>query len=33
MILQLGIDLENGWINWLNEVIPRLKAFENKDNP
>ncbi|WP_151804434.1 PadR family transcriptional regulator [Acinetobacter bereziniae] len=33
MILQLGIDLENGWINWLNEVIPQLKAFENKDNP
>ncbi|KAF1026239.1 MAG: hypothetical protein GAK29_01376 [Acinetobacter bereziniae] len=33
MILQLGIDLETGWINWLNEVIPRLKAFENKDNP
>ncbi len=33
MILQLGIDLETSWINWLNEVIPRLKAFENKDNP
>ncbi len=32
MILQLGIDLENGWINWLNQLIPQLKAFENKEN-
>ena len=32
MILQLGIDLEMGWINWLDQVIPQLKAFENKEN-
>ena len=32
MILQLGIDLENGWINWLNQVIPQLKTFENQEN-
>ncbi len=32
MILQLGIDLESGWINWLNQLIPQLKAFDKKDN-
>lgn len=32
MILQLGIDLENGWINWLNQVISQLKIFENQEN-
>lgn len=30
MILQLGIDLEIGWIKWLETVIPQLKAFEDK---
>lgn len=28
MILQLGIDLELGWIHWLETVIPQLKAFD-----
>ena len=28
MILQLGIDLETGWISWLEQVIPHLKTFE-----
>ena len=27
MILQLGIDLEKGWIDWLGKVIPQLKKF------
>ena len=31
MILQLGIDLENGWIHWLSQLIPQLKTFENKE--
>ena len=30
MILQLGIDLEMGWIKWLETMIPQLKAFEDK---
>jgi len=30
MILQLGIDLEMGWIKWLETVIPQLKAFDQK---
>ena len=29
MILQLGINLEIGWISWLEEVIPVLKKFDN----
>lgn len=28
MILQLGIDLEMGWIHWLEMVIPQLKKFD-----
>ena len=28
MILQLGIDLEMGWIKWLEDFIPQLKAFD-----
>lgn len=28
MILQLGIDLEHGWIRWLEELIPALKDFD-----
>ena len=28
MILQLGIDLENGWIKWLEIVIAQLKRME-----
>ncbi len=28
MVLQLGIELEMGWINWLKRVIPQLKKFE-----
>ncbi len=32
MILQLGIDLENGWIKWLKQVISQLKIFENQEN-
>ena len=31
MILQLGIDLENGWVHWLSQLIPQLKTFENKE--
>ena len=31
MILQLGIDLEIGWITWLEVLIPQLKAFDIKD--
>lgn len=27
MILQLGIDLETGWIKWLEKIIPELKKF------
>ena len=27
-ILQLGIDLEIGWINWLEQLIPALEAFD-----
>ena len=29
MILQLGIELETGWIDWLERVIPHLKTFED----
>lgn len=28
MILQLGIDLERGWIDWLEQLIPTLQQFE-----
>ncbi len=28
MILQLGIDLEIGWIKWLETIIPQLHKFE-----
>lgn len=28
MILSLGMQLEKGWIDWLNEVIPQLKKFQ-----
>ena len=28
MILQLGIDQEIGWIEWLENVIPVLKKFD-----
>lgn len=28
MILQLGINLEVGWIEWLETIIPTLKTFE-----
>ena len=28
MILQLGIELEQGWINWLERVIYQLKQFD-----
>lgn len=28
MILQLGIELEQGWIRWLKQVIPQLKTFK-----
>lgn len=28
MILQLGIDLEHGWIRWLEELIPALQDFD-----
>ncbi|AXQ22540.1 PadR family transcriptional regulator [Acinetobacter wuhouensis] len=27
MILQLGINLEMGWIDWLETIIPQLKKF------
>ncbi|KAB0650853.1 MAG: helix-turn-helix transcriptional regulator [Acinetobacter bohemicus] len=30
MILQLGIDLEMGWISWLETMIPQLKIFDEK---
>ena len=30
MILQLGIDLEMGWISWLETIIPQLKIFDEK---
>jgi DNA-binding PadR family transcriptional regulator len=30
MILQLGIDLEMGWISWLESMIPQLKAFDQQ---
>ena len=30
MILQLGIDLEMGWISWLETIIPQLKVFDEK---
>ena len=30
MILQLGMDLEIGWINWLENMIPQLKVFDEK---
>ena len=29
MILQLGIDLEIGWIKWLETIIPQLHKFEH----
>ncbi|MBU3848515.1 MAG: PadR family transcriptional regulator [Candidatus Acinetobacter avistercoris] len=28
MVLQLGIELEMGWISWLERVIPQLKKFK-----
>lgn len=28
MVLQLGIDLEIGWINWLEAAIPQFKKFK-----
>ena len=28
IILQLGIDLEIGWINWLESIIPQLKIYD-----
>ena len=28
MILQLGIELEMGWISWLERVIPHLKTLQ-----
>ena len=28
MVLQLGIELEMGWINWLERVIPHLKQLD-----
>ena len=31
MILQLGIDLEIGWIHWLDTIIPRLKQFQQQE--
>lgn len=31
MILQLGIDLEQGWIHWLETIIPRLKQFQQQE--
>lgn len=31
MILQLGIDLEQGWITWLENIIPRLKQFQQQE--
>lgn len=30
MILQLGIELEQGWISWLERVIPQLKIMNTK---
>ena len=30
-ILQLGIDLEIGWIKWLETLIPALKAFDQNN--
>ncbi|OTG67829.1 PadR family transcriptional regulator [Acinetobacter sp. ANC 4470] len=30
MILQLGINLEIGWISWLETIIPQLKIFYEK---
>ena len=30
MILQLGMDLEIGWINRLENMIPQLKVFDEK---
>lgn len=27
MILQLGIELETGWVNWLETLIPQLQNF------
>lgn len=32
MILQLGIDLEKGWIEWLDQLIPQLHAFQQQDS-
>lgn len=29
MILQLGIDSEKSWIDWLETIIPALKAFDS----
>ena len=31
MILQLGIDLEIGWISWLEMLIPQLKIFDEQE--
>ena len=30
-ILELGIHSEQGWIDWLEDVIPQLKQFETTD--
>lgn len=32
MILQLGIDQEIGWIEWLEKVIPELKKFDAENS-
>lgn len=32
MILQLGIDLEKGWIQWLDQLIPQLYLFQQQDH-
>ncbi|AYA01932.1 PadR family transcriptional regulator [Acinetobacter sp. WCHAc010034] len=31
-ILQLGIDLEIGWINWLENLIPALNSFDESSS-
>lgn len=28
MVLELGIELEMGWIHWLERIIPQLKKFK-----
>jgi DNA-binding PadR family transcriptional regulator len=32
MILQLGINQEIGWIDWLETVIPMLQSFQSKSS-